>query len=112
MPLTKEQIEKFKEKLTGTKTEISADLEKLKEGLDFGDDTDSLEEETDETEEFSHYVGVKKLLDERLKAVEEALEKIGKETYGICEKCGGEIESEVLEVVPESRLCKKCKSTA
>lgn len=112
MPLTKEQIEKFKKRLTDTRVEILADLEKLKERLDFGSDTDHLEEEADEAEEFSYYVGVKKPLEERLKAVEEALEKMEKGTYGICQMCGGEIELEVLEAAPESRLCKKCKSTA
>ncbi len=110
MSLTEEQTKKFKKKLVDTKAEILADFKRLKESLDFGDDTDSLDEETNETEEFSYYVGVKKLLDERLKAVEDALVKADKEGYGICEKCGGEIELKILEAVPESRLCKKCKS--
>lgn len=102
--------QQFKQKLLNTKTEIEADLKKLKEGLDFGDDTDHFEEEADEAEEFSHYVGVKKPLEERLKAIEESLDKIEKGTYGTCEKCGGKIEPEILEVVPESQLCKNCKS--
>jgi len=109
--MKKEQVEKFKEKLADTRAEILADLEKMKEGLDFGDDVDSLEEEADETEEHSHYVGVKQVLDGRLRAVEDAITKIEKGVYGACEKCGGEIETEILEVVPESRLCKKCKAT-
>ncbi|KKS88064.1 hypothetical protein A2116_01250 [Candidatus Jorgensenbacteria bacterium GWA1_49_17] len=112
MALTKEQLKNFEKKLNETKEEILADLEKLKEGLDFGDDTDSLEEEADETEEFSHYVGIKKPLEERLRAVEDAILKINKGAYGTCEKCGGEIESEILEIVPESRLCKHCKIAA
>jgi RNA polymerase-binding transcription factor DksA len=111
MSLKKEQLEKFKEKLNDTKTEILADFEKLKKGLDFGNDVDSMDEETDETEERSYYVGVKNLLDGRLRAVEDALAKIDAGTYGTCEKCGGEIETKVLEAVPESRLCKNCKAT-
>jgi DnaK suppressor protein len=105
-------MEKFKKKLEGTKAEILADLEKLKEGLDFGDDAGSFDEETDESEEYSNYMGVKKSLEERLKAIEEALDKIDKGTYGICEKCNSKIEPEILEAVPESQLCKKCKSEA
>ncbi len=112
MSLAKEQLKSFKKKLSETKEEILADLEKLKAGLDFGDDTDSLEEEADETEEFSHYVGIKKPLEERLRAVEDALLKMNKGAYGVCEKCGGEIEPEILEIVPESRLCKLCKTAA
>lgn len=110
MSLTKEQLKNFKKNLNETREEILADLEKLKEGLDFGNDTDSLEEETDETEEYSHYVGIKKPLEERLRAIEDAILKINKGAYGICEKCGGEIEPAILDIIPESRLCKLCKT--
>ncbi|MBI4034239.1 MAG: hypothetical protein HY378_01685 [Candidatus Brennerbacteria bacterium] len=109
MALSTEQKEKFKKRLIDTKTEISADLEKLKESLELGSDVDHFEEEADEAEEFAHYVGTKKPLEERLAAVEDALSKMNKGKYGVCEKCDGEIELEVLEAVPESRLCKKCK---
>ncbi|MFH0712317.1 MAG: TraR/DksA C4-type zinc finger protein [Candidatus Jorgensenbacteria bacterium] len=112
MSPAKEELKKFEKKLNETKEEILADLEKLKEGLDFGNDTDSLEEEADETEEYSHYVGIKKPLEERLRAVEDSLLKIHEGAYGICEKCGGKIEPEILEIVPESRLCKHCKIAA
>jgi len=108
--MKKEEAKKFEEKLKATKTEILADFEKMKEGLDFGSDVDSMDEETDETEERSYYLGVKNLLDGRLRAVEDALEKIEKGTFGTCEKCNNEIEATVLEAVPESRLCKICKA--
>jgi len=44
-----------------------------------------------------------------LRNINLALEKIKKGNYGICEKCGGEIEIERLEVIPEAQFCKKCK---
>lgn len=42
---------------------------------------------------------------EILKAIDDALEKIGNGTYGICEVCGKEIEKERLEAVPWTTLC-------
>jgi len=48
-------------------------------------------------------------LELKLKNVDLALEKIKKGKYGICEKCGKEIEEKRLEVYPEARLCQKCK---
>jgi len=110
MALTKEQLETFEKKLLSAKSDIEKGLQKLKEGLDFGDDIDHGEEETDETEEFANYLGVKKPLEDKLKDIEAALTRIKDGSYGKCEKCGGDIELEVLEAAPRSTLCKKCKS--
>ncbi len=108
MTISQEQIEAFKKKLLAAKEEIQKDLMKLREGLDFGSDIDYAEE-TAETEEFSHYLGIKKPLEDRLKAIDEALQKIEKGTFGSCEKCGREIEKKLLTAAPHSKLCKKCK---
>lgn len=88
---------------------IEKEIEKLKESLDFGDDVDHYEEETDEVEEMGNYLGVKKTQDARLKQIVKALAKIKNGTYGICEKCGKPIEKKILEIDPESLLCKSCK---
>lgn len=45
-----------------------------------------------------------------LEDIDEALEKLEKDSYGTCESCGEQISSERLEVVPHARLCLKCKS--
>ncbi len=42
--------------------------------------------------------------------IEDALQKIENETYGICEKCGKEIEIERLKAMPFAMVCMKCKS--
>jgi RNA polymerase-binding transcription factor DksA len=44
-----------------------------------------------------------------LRDINLALEKIKKGNYGICEKCGKEIEIDRLEAIPEARFCKNCK---
>ena len=43
-----------------------------------------------------------------LRAVERALERIGKLTYGACDCCGGPIEPGRLAAVPWSRCCIEC----
>ena len=111
--MTKEELEKVREELLAEKSKIEKELDKLKESLDFGNDIEtSMEEESDESEEMGNYLGVKKTQDERLEQINKALEKISKGTYGICEKCGNEIEREVIAAYPESLLCKKCKRGA
>ncbi len=44
-----------------------------------------------------------------LEMVEEALQKIRKGTYGICEGCGQQIDANRLRAIPYARLCIRCK---
>jgi DnaK suppressor protein len=39
----------------------------------------------------------------------QALRRMADGTYGICERCGGRIPFERLEVLPETRLCAPCQ---
>lgn len=47
-------------------------------------------------------------LEIRLSDINEALEKIEGNNYGICENCKKEIEEDRLEVNPAARTCKEC----
>jgi DnaK suppressor protein len=44
-----------------------------------------------------------------LREVEHALGKFDRGTYGVCERCGGDIAVERLEAIPWARLCIACK---
>jgi DnaK suppressor protein len=44
-----------------------------------------------------------------LKEVEEALERIDKNEYGICQQCSKEISPKRLEVLPFARFCVPCQ---
>lgn len=108
--LTKEKLDELKTKLEKTRQELEAEIKKLTEVVpDFGSDTDHLEEEADETEEFTNQLSGVLPLKERLADVMSALEKMSLGTYGKCEKCGKPIEPDLLEVDPESRMCRECK---
>ncbi len=73
----------------------------------------ALEKAADEIEEYSILLPIEYALETRLRNIHLALKKIkhprrGYPKYGICEKCGGEIEVERLKISPEARLCLKC----
>lgn len=44
-----------------------------------------------------------------LRAIEEALGRIRRRTFGVCEACKQPISKVRLEAVPWTRLCRKCK---
>ncbi|MDQ7030250.1 MAG: TraR/DksA C4-type zinc finger protein [Ardenticatenia bacterium] len=46
----------------------------------------------------------------RLREILDALETVEQGTYGICERCGRPIDPERLNIMPETRLCVRCKA--
>jgi RNA polymerase-binding protein DksA len=55
----------------------------------------------------------KKLLlartEEQLQAIDRALLRLNEGTYGKCDNCGNQIETERLEIMPAVALCIKCQ---
>ncbi len=103
---------KFQEKLLQAKAELERQLKELNQPVDMGDDIDSFDEEADEAEEMSTNQGTISALKQRYLRIKDALNKIQKGSYGTCEKCGGQIGAEVLNIDPESRFCQACKLAA
>lgn len=68
----------------------------------------NIEEVADEVEEYSTRVHLEFSLENQLKDVNAALEKIEKGTWGTCEKCQNAISEERLKASPEARLCSQC----
>lgn len=48
----------------------------------------------------------------KVKSLQEALMRFEEGTYGVCERCGGEIGAQRLEALPQARLCIKCAQEA
>ena len=44
-----------------------------------------------------------------LRAIENALARISRDRFGVCETCGSPISKARLEAVPWTRLCRDCK---
>ena len=68
------------------------------------------EEESDEAEQLSINIPLTNTFKDKLRGINEALARIEAGTYGVCENCGKEISMELLEIDPESKLCKTCKA--
>lgn len=61
----------------------------------------------DQTVSASTLLGVK----DRLRQLDEALARYDAGTYGICERCGREIDIARLEAIPYTPLCLSCAET-
>ncbi len=109
--LNEQQLKLLEEKLIAEKSRLEAQIKNLSDHPDFGSDVDHLEEEADETEETANILGTKNVLQKQLQNVNAAIDKIGSDKFGICEKCGEEIDFQLLEADPESKLCRECKKT-
>jgi len=104
------QIDGYKRRLEKERMLIAREIKNNESPIDVGADTEDPDEETDKSEILGDQIAVAEDLKRRLADVDVALEKIRKGTYGICEKCGKPIEKEILDIDPESRLCKRDKS--
>lgn len=117
-------LKQIKEKLEADKKVIEEELQRFaKKDKNQKDDWDTkfprfngesgsqeLEEEADEVEDYITKLPIEHSLENRLKDINLALEKIKKGKYGRCEQCGKKIPKERLEIVPEARICLNCSA--
>jgi len=107
--MQEEQLKKYKIELERERGLLLVEIKNDEKPSDFGSDIDHFDEKTDQTEELSNHLAASRDLKNRLDEIDVALSKIYSGKYGVCEKCGGRIEDEVLNIAPESRFCKTCK---
>lgn len=114
-------MEKFKVKLEEEKNLLIEELKSLgKLDSETGDweattdgeianqdvpDEADLADRAEDYEERSSKVSV---LENKLSEVNEALVKMENNSYGICEKCGKQIDEARLEANPSAKLCEVC----
>jgi DnaK suppressor protein len=109
--MTTEETRHYEESLLALKDQLSHEIKDVIQGTDLGDNAgDGGDLASDEVEErgIAHAEAI--ALKDRLHRVMDALERIKAGTYGTCESCKGAIGREILEIDPESRLCKACKA--
>ena len=85
----------------------SRPADERREGSPFG----KREEEATETAELETRLGLEKRIRDQLVAVEHALSKFEKGTYGLCDICGQPIDPARLEALPQASLCLNCKAS-
>ena len=113
------KIDYFKTKLLEEKEKLEQDLKTLaKRNPENPDDwepvapamnvmTSDVNELADTFEELENVIGVSGQLEERLRTVNQALEKIEKGDYGKCRQCDKEIDEKRLEANPAAAACVK-----
>lgn len=118
MSLEEKEIKKFGEILIEQKNKLEEELSRIAKPIskdgdyettfeDMGDDRD---ENASEVEEYVDNVALENNLEEQLKGINGALEKIEKGTFGRCEECGANISIERLGANPSARRCMICAS--
>ena len=111
-----DKYEELRQRLEEEKRRVEEELAELisegataaetREGSPFGEK----EESAFEAQELERRMAQKVRLGELLKDLESALQKFHGSTYGRCDICDAEIDSGRLEVLPQAKLCMKCKS--
>ncbi len=108
--ITKTLIKEHKERLEKDKQEILLQIDELTRNDPFSDPdhaSDNAAVDTDVREQMGHEtIGAQiKDLKRRVNDIDAALQKIKKNRYGYCEKCGKEISLARLKLIPEARYC-------
>jgi len=101
-----EELEHLTKELDQLKASAPA-VGEMKEGSPYG----KKEEGAAEAFELEKRLALEQGLIESRDAVERALSKFEKGTYGLCDNCGQPINVERLEVFPKANLCLKCKAS-
>jgi len=107
--LLRSHLESERKRLIEQLEQLEADVqpvEERREGSPFG----KREEEATESFELEKRLALEKQTGDQLAAVEHALSKFEKGTYGLCDLCGQPIDPARLEALPQASLCLNCKA--
>ena len=99
--LDAEQVD-IEEQLAAHGKKVGGDWQGTPAGFEAETDSDP-EDVADRMEELTTNVPLVEELESRLKDVKDAIKKMGKKQYGICEKTGQEIPFDRLEANPAAR---------
>jgi DnaK suppressor protein len=106
-------LEEERERLTAGRRNIDLRLAgkgPLAEGAEVGGDLDEhqgdgVAENVERQTDVAHQGNVAQLLNQ----IDRALEKMEQGRYGICDRCGGEIDRARLKALPWANLCLACQ---
>jgi len=112
--LAKTFIKKQQERLEKEREKILIQIENLRKEDPFSDPdhaSDNAAVDTDVREQVGHEIIEAQIKDLqiRLKEIDYALEKIGKDQYGRCDSCKKNISQARLKLIPEARYCIDCE---
>ena len=107
-----DELERLKIRLLEERRKILNDIEKLvQESNELGKDgTPDIGDEASDLSSRQLLLSLNEADRNKLREIDEALERIEEGTYGICEECGEPISLKRLEVKPTAIYCVECKS--
>ena len=110
--VSKETIEQIKNGLLAKREQILKDLKDIETNnkVKFPDFGDKPDENAQEIGEYTTNLATDKVLEESLRDIDSALERIKKGTYGICKYCGEPIGEKRLLARPVASACVPCKT--
>jgi len=112
--MDQQKLEALKVKLTEQKDQLTTQLEGITNEKTFNKDKvqakwqdigDKDEDNALEVADFQNSISLERDLEIGLEKIEKALSKMDSGKYGICEKCGKEIEEERMMAYPEAEFC-------
>lgn len=108
--MTKEELDYFKNLLTGRLQDLLNQADDTVVGMsdsreNFPDPTDRASLEADR----NFMLRIRDRESKLIKKIKKALERIENKTFGICEKCGEEINIQRLKARPVTTQCIECK---
>jgi RNA polymerase-binding transcription factor DksA len=114
LSIVQEKLKQQKEKIEKQLAEMSNRSQRNGGGysyeVKFPEYGRSDDENANEVADFVDSVSLSKNLEDSLQETENALEKIKKGKYGLCESCGKKIEHQRLTILPTARYCLGCKA--
>ncbi|EKE15638.1 MAG: transcriptional regulator, TraR/DksA family [uncultured bacterium] len=117
MHLSPDFINEIKNTLLEKKGQLESELERLAKPTSVPGEYETTfdnigtaeDENASEVEEYADNLALESNLENQLKEINEALEKIESETYGYCENCKQPISIERLKAYPAAKNCVQCK---
>ena len=106
----------LRSRLESERKRLIEELEQLKGGVRpaeerrTGSPFGKREEEATEAFELEKRLALENRISGQLAEVEHALSKFEKDTYGLCDSCGQQIDPARLEALPQANLCLNCKA--
>ena len=119
--MTKKEIEAYRKKVLAERERIIKELGRIEESINDSSQTSEASKKsysnhladlgTDfmETEKNFYYASQE---GHYLRSLDEALKRMERGDYGVCEECGDLIGNKRLNAVPGARLCIKCKDAS
>ena len=110
--MDKTKVSSFRKILESERTRLTAETDRLQPGAVTRDNLgygNHMADDATEVFEQAKDMALRQHLDNLLTEVKDALERVDRQEYGVCEACAGPIDTERLRVLPYARLCVDCQ---